>query len=341
MSGVVRFPDRQQELEQATAWIVRLDRGLRGAEREELSCWLTENNRHRETLLEVARLWDRMDMLSELAELFPLREENIERRRAIAWPAMVGVVILLGLAATVLEVHFRDDSQFTRSYTTAIGEQRTIDLPDHSRILLNTNTALQIEYAATSRLIKMARGEANFEVAKDPARAFTVRVAGIDFTAVGTAFNVRADSSRGVRLTVSEGRVHVRNSEPPVSVDSASPIVSGMGASIDVEVEANKGVVIDPATESVGALPQAQVAVATAWHQGMTVFHSTPLEQVAAEFGRYSTTRIVIADPELGRIPVSGYFRVGDIDGLSLALEQNFDIEVQKDNDLIILTARR
>ncbi len=358
MSELLRFPDRRVELEQATAWIVRLDRGLRGSEREELSRWLSESDRHRDAFLEAARLWDRMDMLSELAELFPLREEVVDSRSAFAWPAVVALTVVIGLALTLYMLQSRDprgvadpganvtteaqlnqNASFTGSYATAIGEQRTIDLPDHSKILLNTNTALQIEFSGTERLVKMEHGEANFEVAKDPARAFTVRVAGIDFTAVGTAFNVRADSPRGLRLTVTEGRVRVHHSVPPASNGTDSLIASGKSARIDVEVEANKEIVIDPVTSRVDSLEQTQVAAATSWQQGMAVFHSTPLEQVVAEFSRYSTIRIVIADPELGRIPVNGYFRLGDIEGLSVALKQNFDIDVQKNNDTIILTA--
>jgi transmembrane sensor len=360
MSGLLHFPNPRLELEQATAWIVRLDRGLRGAERKELSIWLAASDRHREALLEAAGLWDRTDMLSELAELFPLREEVIERRSVMAWPAVAASVALVGLAVTVFMFQFQGSNRaalpgaelastksvsigqqqgsptFTQNYATAIGEQRSVDLPDHSRIMLNTNSALQIEFSATERLVKMTRGEANFKVAKDPARAFTVRVAGIDFTAVGTAFDIRADSPRGLRLTVTEGRVRVHHS---LLSANDSVITSGMSALIDVEVEANKELVIDPATRSIDSLEQAQVAAATSWQRGMVVFQGTPLDQVVAEFARYSTTRIVIADPALGRIPVSGYFKLGDIDGLSVALKQNFDIDVQKNNDSIVLTA--
>lgn len=340
MSAPVRFRDPRQELEQATSWIVRIDRGLHGNEREELSRWLDESDRHRDAFLEIARLWDRMDVLSELAELFPLREEIADNRGAIGWIAMAGLACLAGIAVALF--HFQKSNGFVASYATTIGQQQTVDLPDHSRIRLNTNTALQVEFSAKARLVKLIHGEAHFEVAKDPGRAFTVRTAGIDFIAVGTAFNVRADSTHDLRLTVTEGRVHVQDTLQSASrTYRNNPGLTGTSTHISADVDANNGVVIDPTTASVEVIAESQVAAATAWQQGMAVFQSTPLEQVVAEFGRYSTTRIVIADQKLNRIMVSGYFRIGDIDGLSIALKHNFDIDVQRDSDLIILSAKR
>jgi transmembrane sensor len=69
------------------------------------------------------------------------------------------------------------------------------------------------------------------------------------------------------------------------------------------------------------------------------VFEATPLQQVVSELGRYSTTRFVITDPALGRIPVSGYFKLGDVAALAAVLEHNFGINVRKSNDLILLSA--
>lgn len=342
---VLHFPDRRAEVEQATAWIVKLERGLRGNEHEELSRWL-EQQRNRAALVEIAELWDRMDMLAELGELFPLREEHVAGHRTAVWSVAAALVALFGIA--IAAFHFLQSDGFTNTYVTAVGEQKTVELPDHSKILLNTNTDLQVEFTDSARLIKMTRGEANFEVAKDPSRPFIVRAGGIDFVAVGTAFNVRADARRGVSLTVTEGRVHVQKNRNATLEIATGPVASSAAITnnsartdIDVVVGADMGVVIDPATESVSALEPTEVVGATAWQQGMAVFEHTPLKEVAAEFSRYLTTPIVIVDSELADVRVSGFFRVRDIDGLAIALKKNFDIDVQKNNDAIVLSVAR
>jgi transmembrane sensor len=360
MSRVLQFPDQRIEQEQAATWIARLDRGLRGSEQEQLRLWLAEDARHREALLDVARIWDRMDMLAELAELFPLHEETIASRWRGAGQVALALIVLVGLIASLFEFRLRsapvagtqapiaaiapvatvpEDSPFVAHYATAVGEQRSVELPDHSTIRLNTNTALRVEFSATARLLRMTRGEANFEVAKDPARLFTVRVAGFDFNAVGTAFNIRADSPRSVRLTVTQGRVRIHRTPLPAA-DGGQAIASPSLLDDVTEVEANKEVVIGQSSERIEALGQEQVAAATAWQRGMMIFEATPLEQVVTELGRYSTTRFVIVDARIGRVPVSGYFKIGDVDGLSAALQRNFGIDVQKSNNLILLSAR-
>jgi transmembrane sensor len=357
MSRVVKFPDRRLEQEQATEWIARLDRGLRGSEQQQLQLWLDENSRHHSTLMETARVWDRTNVLAELAELFPLQEERAASRWRGAAQLAVAASVLVGLGVMLFEFRSRttpvasapaaiaavpsppESALYAADYTTALGEQRTIELPDHSTIRMNTSTALRVAYTGSARWIEMTRGEANFQVAKDPARIFTVRVAGINFNAVGTAFNIRADASRGVRLTVTEGRVRIDRVQLPTADNNQTNVPTAQRSDV-TEVAANSEVVIGQSTESIETLEPGRIVAATAWQRGMIVFDATPLEQVVAELGRYSTTRFVLVDAEIRRLPVSGYFKIGDIDGIAAALHNNFGIDVQKSNHLILLSAR-
>jgi transmembrane sensor len=360
MSSVVRFPETHGELTQAATWIARLDRGLRGREREQLRKWLSEDPRNHAAFIETARLWDHLDVLAELAELFPLHEDEVAGRWTSAGRAAVAASVLLGLATALFAFHYvtehraipaapatlaahpvaaTPDTPFAATYSTAIGEQRTVSLPDHSTIQLNTNTVLSVEYTRTARLLHMTRGEANFQVAKDPARLFTVRVAGFDFNAVGTAFNIRADSAQRARLTVTQGRVRVNRTQPAAAEPGAQDAATPQPGDI-AEVEANKEVVVDVSGERIAALAPAQVQAATAWQHGMVAFEATPLDRVIAELGRYSTTRFVLKDAELAHIPVSGYFKIDDTTALVAALEHNFNIDVQASNNVMVLSNR-
>jgi transmembrane sensor len=72
----------------------------------------------------------------------------------------------------------------------------------------------------------------------------------------------------------------------------------------------------------------------------MIVFTGEPLEQVLAEVDRYTTTRFVIADDTLRDVRIGGYFRAGDVDGLLVALRENFLIDSRRDaQGRVVLTA--
>jgi transmembrane sensor len=49
-----------------------------------------------------------------------------------------------------------------------------------------------------------------------------------------------------------------------------------------------------------------------------------------AEVARYTTARFDIEDDSLRDVRVGGYFRAGDVDGLLLALRENFNIESER-----------
>ena len=355
MSNLLSFPNPNSRLEKEEAgqWLARLDRGLTQAEHDELSEWLREPRR-RQILFHLARSWDSMAVLEELAELFPLPESDGFSWRFAGAAAVLLLVVSAGSVLFYTRAHHQSAASppvavtprgdatphdlFSVEYSTQIGQHRTVDLPDHSTLQLNTNTRLRVEYSATARVISMSRGEAMFEVAKDAIRPFTVRYAGYDLKAVGTAFNVRTDAQGCLHLTVTEGRVRVHRTPPArLKGEPAPPTVPS--ESTDILVEANKAVSMGPKSERIDTLSPDQVAAETAWQHGVVVFKATPLAQVVDELARYSTVRFVISDPALAHLPVSGYFEVGDIDSLSAALEQNVGIKITRQNGYLLLSS--
>lgn len=58
-------------------WIARMDRELTDDEIDELLAWTSLDPRNEQRLLDLARLWDRMDVLAQLRDLmpFPIADE--------------------------------------------------------------------------------------------------------------------------------------------------------------------------------------------------------------------------------------------------------------------------
>jgi transmembrane sensor len=349
MSRVLAFPNHQRLREQVGVWIARIDRGLTSSEQAELRRWLNESVRHREALFEMAELWDRMDVLREISELFPLQIKaptwmRLPLRAIASLVLMVSVATLgfwMYMKRSATDVLFaggpRGQQTMQADYATSVGEQKVVTLPDQSIVTLNTATLLLVRYSNSERKMELVRGEAHFQVAKHEARIFSVQVGSNEFRAVGTAFDIRVKSERGIELTVTEGRVQVR---APFVSDSTHAVRPGVSqpAPTEIMVDAGKEVAINNAIQTVERLQPAQMEAALAWKQGMIVFDAVPLEKAIREVGRYTDAQFVIADERVKHLPVSGYFRVGDIEGLISALHSNFNIDASRDGKAIVLS---
>src|SRR5258708_14293978 len=270
--------------EQAGTWIARLDRGLSDSEKIELRHWLNESASHRSILFDMSKLWDRMAILTEIAELFPLEPDRASRvwvpsrRMALACLTIV-IALALGFEAGRKNVvpiaqlsGIFEPQGLEASYRTQVAQQQTVNLPDRSIVTLNTDTQVAVHYTNSDRQIDLLRGEAHFKVAKDAGRVFTVRVNGNQFKAVGTAFNVRMISAHEVELTVTEGRVQVMPSfrEDQTARETAAIMVDA-GKELSIDTEKRKVADMAPAPEKIEA--------AAAWTHAMIVFNVEPLER--------------------------------------------------------------
>jgi transmembrane sensor len=269
------------------------------------------------------------------------RGETSRRKRTT--PALGKAGLYYTLAASVLLtlsgiwIYGQRDT-----YSTAIGEQRSIVLNDGSTIELNSRSRVRVRFSDAERDVDLIEGQALFRVAKNPIRPFIVSADGTHVRAVGTQFDVYRKTSSTV-VTVVEGKVVVFGEPHPPSpssnaekggagVPSSSKNQNASTLPLQVTAEGSgprsgKGEALAPGDSANGAIflaageqvtvtpaaaapspKRANVAAATAWTQRSLVFDSSPLTEVAEEFNRYNTRQLVINDPELADIHVSGVF---------------------------------
>lgn len=375
MSKLLHFPDPRRIMQEASEWLVTIEEGLSDEERRRLEEWLAADQRHSKALAQLAKVWGAFDALTELAEMFPLARYRARRTQprllkaaaaaaTVAGVAALGWYLLAGPAKSgegpavaalteqpgAVEAGADRLDPARRSYQTAIGEQLTARQPDGSVITLNTDTALEVDYAGAERLITITRGEASFNVAHDAARPFRVVAGSTVVQALGTVFNVQLEASDRVEVTVSEGRVRITAAERP-SRSTLTPTrerpevtrveVPPVRRDIDMTVTAGELAVIGGPEEAVRRIDTLEIEAQLAWQQGMLIFRGSPLESVLADVSRYTTVRFTIADDSIRSTRVGGYFRAGDVDALLVALRESFGIEPRRAGDEIILTARR
>ena len=109
---------------------------------------------------------------------------------------------------------------------------------------------------------------------------------------------------------------------------------------VETTVTAQETAIVQPEVETVRRLAPAEMDARLAWQRGMLIFNGETLEVVLAEIDRYTNTEFLLADDSLRTVRIGGYFRAGDIDGLLIALRENFNIDWRRDEkNRVILSA--
>lgn len=223
----------------------------------------------------------------------------------------------------------------TAHYETAIGEQSTVNLPDGSKVTLNTGTRIQVKYTPLERGIVLQTGEGYFEVAKDADRPFRVHVDKNVVQAIGTAFNVDYSRFANLEVTVTEGTVKL------VSPPKIKQILSGSLKEESILNSGQHAVLANTEDHNLQVISELEINKKLAWKSGMIIFERESLRDALAELSRYTLVEFVLADPAMENMLVGGYFKSGDIDGLLQALKENFNINSFKNGTgQIVLTAQ-
>lgn len=311
---------------EAAAWIVRLHGPQRSPELEEgFRSWLASDPENGRQFERVTDVWEAG---STPVPGVPRLRSWPTARPVRGWMAMAAVLVaVIGLGVWVAHRFLIDPS-----YATGIGEQRIVRLDDGSRLSLNSNTRVSVSYGATERRLRIESGEAYFEVAPNRARPFIVIAGDRRVTAVGTAFAVRYEPDR-TAITLVEGRVAVSAATPKVSISPQGseqpetprePFLMRAGERLTFE-----GAVAKLDTPPTDAM--------IAWRRGEVMLDKTTLADAVAEMNRYDDVTLVIDDPSIAGLRVSGVYHTGDSDGFARTMARLHRLEVTRQEGRIYL----
>ncbi len=292
---------------EAAAWLARLQGDARTPAREAaFQDWLRADPAHQSAFERATDIWADLPGAALLLDTPPARATGTAPTPIAPTPISAArarwrlPLHQLALAASLLiAVGLGSFFWLSRpsAYSTAIGEQKVATLEDGSRIALNTDSSVEVRYDPGQRLVELEHGEAMFEVAHNTARPFIVRAGDKQVRAVGTSFVVRREDKE-VTVTLLQGKVVVTDIRP--AVKRIAPTYLNPGERLRAQPEGTVRVDAQPAE------------IATAWRRGQAMFSDTPLADAIIELNRYGGPRLVVDDPRLAALRVSGVFATND-----------------------------
>jgi transmembrane sensor len=351
----------------AAAWLVRRDgQAWDAAAQAELDQWLAQDTAHRIAFLRLASAWEEGGRLKALgagithagvpprgawqlapaAPAVPLEAPvpasspappaladlvfaaRAPSRRA-PWPALASVAALLLVAVSVSALlgwqHYAVRER--ASYASAVGDLRAIALSDGSAATLSSDSRIDIALSRAQRHIDLQQGEAFFEVAKDAQRPFVVGAGARRAVAVGTRFSVRRDGA-SVRVVVTEGTVRLESDAADGRAQPTTLLPAG-----SIAVAGPDGVLV----RSVSLADAERILD---WRSGLLSFEHATLGEAVAEFNRYNTRKLVVADSRAAALQVAGTFQWSNTQGFVRLLERGFPVRVEQRADQVVLHSR-
>jgi transmembrane sensor len=345
VSNIYEMPNREKRFDEASQWIAKLDQGLTKQDARELQQWMAASRANYDTLIQMATLWDKMDVMSRLSDLFPKPVQETPKTKPRSYPLALAASFLIAVGFSVWLgsgwLPTAESTVMSDTYETAVGESSTVSLPDGTVLVLNTNSLVRVNYTAAYRLFDLQRGEIHVEVAHNNQRPLRVAAGDRMVQAVGTAFNVQLYQDKRIKLIVTDGKVLVSNWALPEQSQSEFDDPRFLAGDTVAVSKGEKLLLSDNATPTIEKLEPEDIAVGLAWRSGNLIFRGEPLAEAIAEISRYTSVEFKILDDQLNSIRVAGVFKAGDVNGLLVTLNDHFNIVHERvGKDTILLKAR-
>jgi transmembrane sensor len=304
-------------IEEAVDWLVKLRGGnLSEAETHAFADWLSKDAAHTDAFAKAEDLFNRMVSYAKLPRPTDVEPKPLENKPSpakitvpkqtvkswLAIPLALAAAWLIAIGLVLPNQSSLLDSLLS-DYHTQTGETRNIQLADGSHLLLNTNTAVSVNYQSSQRLITLHHGQVRFTVANDALRPFEVKADALVVRALGTIFDIYRKQADSIEVTVQEHAV-------VASIQKASDQTQDNHSS-QVTVQSGQQLIY----QGDGTLPQpvtVNLSQVSAWQQHRLFINNRPLSELIEELNRYRMGRIYLADDQLKKLPVTGVFPLDD-----------------------------
>lgn len=298
----------------AMQWLMRVSDPDAGAE-VHAACaqWRAADPAHEQAFAAAHSFWQRDELALAL-------ERSMRAPRPSAWreslrPFGLGMAAMLLLAVLAGSAFVLPQARHVRAW--ALADERaplhriaTTQLVDGSWLTLDAGAAVDIDYGASQRRLKLLRGTIVVEAIPDPARPMVIVSGQSTVTVVGTRFLVGRQETSD-QIDVQSGRVDVQAHAGGEATLMAGQRVRATAAGVS-PIEA-----VDP---------NSVADFAAGWRS----FDRAPLQEVLAEIGRYRWMPVLLDDPVLEMMPVTARLQVSEPERALTALLATMPLQLRE-----------
>lgn len=293
----------------AVEWYVCLnDPAVTPNEQEAFGRWLAQSEKHRQA-------WEKLQQVEQpftglnanLAQTVFFQKEAMRVSRRASIKKLAVLLLVSGSGAMVYRE--RPWQTMLADYTTAKGERRKITLPDQTMIVLNSDTALDIQIDASHRHVHLIKGEIMIETGHPSGiqLPFKVLTRYGNFTAMGTRFSVRNDQETATLNVFS----HAVKVQPAFNLEHS--VIIKAGESISVNAQNLSAIsTLTPGSDL--------------WLKGILSVNDMPLREFLSELERYHDGYIR-CDDSIAHLPVSGAYPISQLPNILSSLEQTYHLK--------------
>lgn len=292
--------------EQAVHWFVELGVDKPSATTlADWQSWLRADPLHE-------RAWQHLQSMDEQWQSLPpgLARSTLAttppkgRRRALQMLCLLAG----GGAAALVTKEALNSGTWHADFRTAVGEQRTLELDYGTQVVLNTCSAIDVDFSATQRRLRLLEGEILVSSAAHTPPLLVQTVHG-QVHAQGNRFSVRREDDSTLASALQGGLQILPQDRPELATTLAQAHRLRFSASSVAAPEA-----LDPDSD--------------AWSEGMLIAHGWKLSQFLGEISRYRRGWIRW-DPAVAALRVSGTYPLADTEQILKTLTNALPLEIR------------
>lgn len=266
--------------------------------------WKNASKGNDDLFKEYFKLWRSMGLLIEMEGVDTVKalrtvnkkidSEGSSSYRFITILSRIAAVLFIPLLAYTLATGFsgnknarsRNSDTAWQTMSTGVGMRGTIELPDGSRVTLNSGS--EIRYPANFikdiREVKL-NGEAYFEVAKDQKHPFIVNTGNLNVEVLGTTFNVSAYDNMPVEVVLATGSINLFTGDNKLS--------NSLGI-----LKPDQRAVFNTADNKI-TVSGVETDKYLAWKEGNIIFRDDSMSDVVSRLERWFNVDIYVLDNEI------------------------------------------